>query len=125
MPVDESRPDPPASPSDPTPRPFSPVPTLDYSNRPAPPNTDTAMMDLLHAVAAMALYSSAIGVLKFAALRWQWHVGAICGVWLAILIGSLGFAGWLYGAFGWRGVMVGTLAGIVVSLLAAPLIFGG
>ncbi len=98
---------------------------LDYSNRPAPPNTDTAVMDFFHAAAAMVLYLGAVGAMKFAAMRWQWNLGAICGVWLTILIVGLGLAGWLYGAFGLRGVMVGTLFAVVISLLAAPLILGG
>lgn len=107
------------------PRPASPVPFLNYSSRPPPPLDDTAVMDLLHGLGAMAVHLSLIGAMKVASMHWRWDVGAICGVWIGILVLNLGLAGWLYGAFGWRGVMTGTVIAMLISLIAAPFVLGG
>lgn len=107
------------------PSPSPPIPLLDYSNRAPPPLTDTAVMDLVHGLVSMGLYLGMILAMKYAAMRWRWDVGGICGVWVTILVISLGLAGWLYGAYGFRGVMTGTLVAILISLIAAPLLLGG
>lgn len=83
------------------------------------------MMDFGHAIGAMVLYFAMVGAMKVASMRWRWDVGGICGTWVAILILNFGLAGWMYGAYGWRGVMVGTFIAAVISLVAAPLVLAG
>lgn len=100
-----------------------PLPYLQYSNRPPPPRDDS-LMAFGHAIAGMAFYFSMLLAMKAAAARWRWDIGAICGVWVALLIFSFGLAGWLYGTFNWRGVMVGVFIAVLISLVAAPLVLG-
>ena len=82
-------------------------------------------MDAAHAAGAMAFYFLMLGAMKAASVRWRWDIGGLCGVWIAILALNIALAGWLYGAYGWRGVMVGTLLAMLISLIAAPLVLGG
>jgi len=82
------------------------------------------MLDFGHGIAGMALYLSLLLAMKAAAIRWRWDIGAICGVWVSLLIFSFGLAGWLYGVFNWRGVMVGVFIAALLSLIAAPLVLG-
>jgi hypothetical protein len=49
-------------------------------------------------------------------------MGGICGTWIVVLIITFGVTGWLAGAHGYRGLIVGTLAGFVTSLLFSAIL---
>lgn len=102
--------------------PPAPAPSyLQYTSRP-PPLPDDAVLDLLHAVAGAAVYLSLLVAMKAASIRYRWEIGGVCGAWLALLIVSVGASGWMAGAYGWRGALVGVALAAVASLFFSAVI---
>ncbi|MDB5296117.1 MAG: hypothetical protein JWO31_2100 [Phycisphaerales bacterium] len=117
--------DPPPDPSDPPAaeparpaRPFVPY----ASNPPPPPVEDDPTTDLLHAAAGAGTYLSLLVAIKVAAVRYRWDVGGVCGAWVVLLIASIGVSGWLAGAHGWRGALVGTTVAVIASFVFSALV---
>ena len=100
------------------------VPYLQYTSRPPPPRDD-AIVDLTHAVAGAAIYLSLLVTMKLVSLRFRWDIGGVCGTWAALLILSFGVSGWLAGAHGWRGSLIGVALAAIASLFFSALILKG
>jgi hypothetical protein len=110
--------------SDADPDPSHPQPYLHYSNRPTPPTADDPVAAMLHFAVGFVTYASQVVAMKMIAMRYFWQLPAICGTWLLIMIISFGIAGWLTGAYGWRGAMAGVMVAFIISLIVSGMIVG-